>query len=66
MIGYRLGVPLNGHQAPGGSKATATTPQGLEVGPAPRGTQEVQRIFGKQQHRLGSGGSLEQLAGSAP
>lgn len=27
----RLGPPLNGHRAPAGSKATATTPQGLAL-----------------------------------
>ena len=59
VLCHRSGPPLNGHRAPGGSKATATamTPQSLEVSPVPGGTRLVQRVFGKQQHRLGSGGS---------
>lgn len=59
VLCHRSGLPLNGHRAPGGSKATATamTPQGLEVSPVPGGTRLVQRVFGKQQHRLGNGGS---------
>ena len=57
VIGHRSGPPLNGPQAPRGSKATATTPQGLEIGPVPGGTRKVQRVFGKRQHRLRSSGS---------
>ena len=55
VIGHRSGPPLNGPQAPGGSKAAATTPQGLEISPVPGGTRKLQRVFGK--HRLRSSGS---------
>ena len=51
----RSGSPLNGHQVSRGSKAAATTPQGLAL--CLEGPRGYSVSLGSQQHRLGSGGS---------